>query len=93
MKALNDDFLAVLGNLQKVWKSWAYLSIIMGREGASTRVSGMLPKAVMQAVLLIGDEIWGIIPHIGRSLGGFQLRVAQQIMGGKPWRLLGGIWD
>ena len=93
LKAPNDDFLAVLGNLQKDWKSWACMSIIMGREGASTRVSGILFNAVVQAVLLIGDKIWVIIPHIGRSLGGFQQRVVHQIMGGKPWQLLGGIWD
>ena len=43
---------------------------ILGRDGASTRVSGMLFKVVVQAVMTFGEGMWVITPHIGRALGG-----------------------
>ena len=51
------------------------LSIILGRDGAKTRVSGMLFKEVVQAVLLFGSEMWVMTPHTGGAIGGFQHRV------------------
>ena len=52
----------------------------------------MFFKAVVQAVLILGSETWVMTPHIGQSLVGVYHRVAQQIVGRHPWRLLGGIW-
>ena len=42
----------VVGKLWKERKIWAWLTRILGREGDSPRLSGMLFKAVVQAVLL-----------------------------------------
>ena len=65
-----------MGNLRKDRKSQSCLSIILGREGASSRVSGMLLKTVVQAVLIFGAETWVMNPYIGRDLEGFYNRVA-----------------
>ena len=73
----DDDWMEVVGNLRKVRTSWARLSIILGREGASTRVSGISFNMVVQAVLLLGAEMWEMAPCMGRALGGFQHRVAR----------------
>ena len=58
---------------------------ILGQEGASSRVSGIFSKAVLQAVvqavLPFGSEIWVMNPHMVRDLGIFHHRVAQLIRG------------
>ena len=40
-------------------------SIILRREGANPRVSGMFFKAVVQAIILFGFEMWVITPLHG----------------------------
>ena len=52
----DDNWPAVAGDLSKVRKSWGHFSRILCREGADVRVSGKLFKAVVQAVLLFGEE-------------------------------------
>ena len=44
LTAADDDWLVVVVNLRKARKIWAWLANIMGWEGASSRVSGMLSK-------------------------------------------------
>ena len=41
LTASDDDWQEVVGNLRKVRKIWTCLSRILGREGVSTRVSGI----------------------------------------------------
>ena len=64
----DDDWPAVVGNLLKVRKSWGRLSRILSREGADKRVSGKFFKAVVQAVLLFGEETWVLTLRIERAL-------------------------
>ena len=68
--ALDDYWLTVVRNLRNSWKSWSLLLIIMGRELASPRVSGMLFKAVVQADLIFGSETWVMTPVCSRPWGG-----------------------
>ena len=56
LEAVDDDYLAVVGNLGKARKSWGRLSRILRRDGADTKVSGQFFEAVSQAVLLFGAE-------------------------------------
>ena len=48
LMAFNEDWTAAVGNLRKARKSWSRLSRILGREGASPRVSGVFFEAVVQ---------------------------------------------
>ena len=43
----DEDWPAMVGNLKKARKSWARLIRILGREGADSRVSGVLFKVVV----------------------------------------------
>ena len=86
MKAGDDDWPAVVGNLVKARKSWGRLSRILSREGADKRVSGNLFKAVVQAVILFGAETWVLTPRIEQSLESFLHGAARQITGRKPRR-------
>ena len=56
MMAGDDDWPAVAGNLHKARRSWGRLQRILGREGATPRISGSFFKAVVQQVLLFGAE-------------------------------------
>ena len=69
LTSLDDDWSELVGNLHKYQKSWYRLSIILGMEGASTRVSGMFFKAVVWAVLLFGTGTWAMNPRMGEALG------------------------
>ena len=71
LMSLDDDWLEVVGNLQKSRKSWARLPIILGMEGDSPMMSGIFFKAVVQAVLLFGAETWLMPPppRTGQALG------------------------
>ena len=64
----DDDWPAVAGNLVKARKSWGILSWILIREGADNRVSGKFFKAVVQEVLLFGEETWVLNLRIEPSL-------------------------
>ena len=52
----------------KARKSWGQLSSILSREGADKRVLVKFFKAVVQAVLLFGEETWVRTPRIDRAL-------------------------
>ena len=84
LTAVDDNWPAVVGNLQKAQMSWAWMTRILEREGASPRVLGMFFKAVVQEVLLFGSETWVMTPDMGRALGSFQHRVSRQITGRQP---------
>eukprot|EP00978_Attheya_sp_CCMP212_P031988 scaffold122904_cov62-Attheya_sp.AAC.4 len=55
---MDEDWPAVHANLCKAPKSWAMISCILARDGATPRVSGMSYKAVVQSILLFGSETW-----------------------------------
>ena len=91
--ASDDEWTAVVGNLQKARKKWERTSRILGREEAYERVSGIFFKAVVRVVLLFGSETWVLTPHMGWMLGGFQHKVAHWLIKKKPtaatWRRMG----
>ena len=86
MKAGDDDWPAVVGNLVKARKIWARLSRSLSLEGAEKRVSGNLFKAVVQAVILFGAETWVLTPRIEQSLESFLHGAARRITGRQPRR-------
>ena len=90
--SLDNNWSEVVGNLQKARKFWARMKRILGRYGASPRVSGMSFKAVVQVVLLFGLETWVMTPPMGRDLGGFQHRFSRRIIGRQPQRKVDGSW-
>ena len=68
--SLGDAWPELVGNLHNARKIWVRLLIILRREGANPKVSGMFFKAVMQAVLLFGLEMWVMTPAWDGTLGG-----------------------
>ena len=53
----------------------------MMKAGVAVRARDMLYKAVVQAVLIYGSEIWVITDTIMNFLEGFHQRSTQSIMG------------
>ena len=52
----------------------------------------MLYKAFVRAILLFILETWVMTPRIGRTLGGFRLRVTRRLEGMQPQRDMEGRW-
>lgn len=65
-----DDFPEVIGNLQKVRRSWARLSRIIGQEGADAWKLERLYLDIVQAILIIGLKTGLVTPHIRGVVGG-----------------------
>ena len=82
----------MVGYLSKARKKLAWLSRILVREGGNVRVSGTFFKAVIQAILIFGSKTWEMIPPMVLTLGVFQHRVAQRIMGKQPPRIQERSW-
>jgi hypothetical protein len=72
-------------NLCKARKSWARISCILARDGATPRVSGMFYKAVVQSILLFGSETWVMTNPMLKALESFHRRVARWIAGKQPY--------
>ena len=75
MTAVYDDWLEVVGNLGKARNSWGELSPILIPEGVDPKVLGHFYKAVAQAVLLSGAEMWVLAPKMEWDLVSFQHRI------------------
>ena len=56
-------------------------------------MSGNFYKAVAQAVLLFGSEMWVLTSRMERALDSFQHRVARRITGKQPRRRMDGSWE
>ena len=93
MTAGDDEWPAVVGNLQRARNIWGRLLQILSREGADLKVSGHFFKAVTQAVLLFGVEMWVLTPRMERALSSFQHRVTRRLTGRNPRRRLSGCWE
>ena len=93
LSASSDDWAEVVHNLRKARSKWAWLSRVLGREGADARMLGMFYVAVVQAVLLYRLEMWVMYPRIGKTLVGFHHWMARRLIGRKPKRRLDGTWD
>ena len=92
-EASDDDWLGVVGNLQKKRKKWARMLMILRKQGGDSRISGTFFKAVVQVVLIFGYETWVLTPHMVRMMRGFQHRVARWLTGKQPRQPSDGEWD
>ena len=92
MTAGDDDWPAVAGNLAKAWRSWGRLHMILGREGATARISGAFFKAVVQQVLLFGAETWVVTPKMERALSGSLHGAARRLTRRQARRGKNGAW-
>ena len=83
----------MVGNLGKARKIWGRLSRILSREGVDPKVSVNFFKAVAQAVLLFGAEVWVLTQRMERDLDSFQSRVVRRITRKHPRKQTGGSWE
>ena len=69
MSEADDDWTEVVQNLAKARVAWKITTRILSREGERPRVSGFFFKAVVQSVLLFGEETWVVLPAWDGSWG------------------------
>ena len=92
MTAGDDDWPSVAGNLAKARRNWGRLQRILGRKGATARISGDFFKAVVQQVLLFGAEMWVVTPKMEQALSGFLHGAARRLTGRQARRGKNGAW-
>ncbi len=88
----DNDSQAMRSNLMKARKSWAWVYCVLRAENVSPKVSGGFYKATVQAVLLVGSELWKLSPLSLNSLEGFHLRAACCMVGMQPTQNPKGTW-
>ena len=86
LSAADDDWIAMVHNLQRTHHKWAWLFRVLIREGEDARTPGKIYGVVVQAVILYRSETWVMKPHIRRVMGGFHHSVARRLMGRQPPR-------
>ena len=72
---------------------WGRLGKILGQEGADTKVSESLYRAVVQAILLYGSETWFLLVSMANSIEGIHTEFLQIITGKRARRLGDGTWE
>ncbi len=88
----DNDTQAMQGNLKIARKSWGQVSHILREENASPKVCGEFYKAIVQAVLLFGGEMWKLSPLSLKSLERFQIWAARRMAGKMPTKNPDGTW-
>ena len=66
--------------------------MVFSRKGEELKVSRNLFRAVVQAVLIFGDETWFLNPRMERTLSSFQHMVVWQLTGRHTRRREEGSW-
>jgi hypothetical protein len=87
MSENDSDWPALQKNLTKARQRWASISRLLGREGATPKVSGYIYKAAILTVLLYGSETWVWSQRMLQACEGFHHRAARRIAGTLPKRV------
>ena len=92
LSASDNDWEAVIRNLQRERQKWTQLLLVMGTEGTDVRIQRMLYTTVVKAVIIYRLETRVMSPRIGKTLGGFNHWVVRRLTGRMPHRNLDGTW-
>ena len=68
LTTIDDDWLAVIGNIYKARQRWSNSLHILGREGVDARTSGQFYLIVIQEIMFFLEMVV-VNPCIGRVLG------------------------
>ena len=74
------DWPAVLKKFGKDRRVWNRLGKLLRQEGAEPRVSAIFYRAVVQSVLLFGEETWVWSEAMSRKIEGVHMGLLQRIM-------------
>ena len=66
---------------------------VLGKTGAPIKSQMMISKAVFQAALLYGSEIWVVMDTMMKILEGFHHSIARRILGVTVGKGEGGEWE
>ena len=75
----DDDIQAICAQLRKARGTWARVGQVLWAENVPPWVAAKFYKAVVQAVLLYGSEMWVLSTAALASLEGFHIRAAYRM--------------
>ena len=82
-----NDWLAVLRNIQRARQVWGWLGKLLRQEGADPILSAKFYRAVVQAVLLFGADTSVLSAAMLKNLEGVHVGFLRQVTGMKARRL------
>ena len=77
----NSDWEALYINLRKAPWKLGMVEMVLVNRGGTTKAREMMYKAVVQAVLLYGSEIWVVTDEMMAVLEGFHHSIGRRIAG------------
>ena len=89
---MDNDWTAVVKNLDWVKKVWSRMSRILSREGATPWLSSFFFEAVIQEVLFFGAYNLVVTPHMVKALVGVHTQVVIRMTVQITRRTTDGIW-
>ncbi len=90
----NNEIQAVRHQLRKARGTWARVGQVLRSKNTTPQVAAKLYKAVVQAVLLYGSEMWNLTKAVLAQLEGFHVRAAYRMAQvHRPWRVAGNQWE
>ena len=92
IKSRDSDALALLMNVTKAQKCFAYISNLIARKGTDSAIGGRIYVAVVSAVLLYGSETWVWISSMLNIIRGFHHRACWQLTDKRPTRQQNGTY-
>ncbi len=75
----DDDIQAIRAQMRKTRATWARVGQVLRAENVPPRIAAKFYKAVIQAVLLYGSEMWVLSMAALASLEGFHIRAAYRM--------------
>ncbi len=89
----DDNLQAIRNQMRKARGTWARVGQVLRAENVPPRIAAKFYKAVVQAVLLYGSEMWVLSTAALASLEGFHIRAAYRMaVKHKPRRGPGNSW-
>jgi hypothetical protein len=86
------DNQAMLSNLRRARRCWAWVSRVLWAENVTPKTCGMFYKATLQAMQLYGSETWSLSLTSTKHLDGFHICAAWQMLGKRPIQKEDGSW-
>jgi len=88
----DSDWGGLHANLRRARYKWHKLSKLLHREGANPRIFGILYKAVVQTVSLLGCESWTVTDAMWTALKGFHHQAVRRMADVMACRGPSGVW-
>ena len=88
----DDAWTVVSQSIIRLRFVWGMLGLLLQQEGADPKVAEMFYRAVIQALLIFGDETWVLLAAMEIKVKGTHTWFFRQITGTQAWQFTYRTW-